>query len=289
MTLTASPTSPTEDTPTTLSCSKEKLQKKGVCHPTTECEPYLGTRKKLQEPIDIVNLAMSFGLNYRKMQGLIEKQDDMGRDCKSVSEAERNVTVLQGVRRNLSTVRTSMKSEGHRFHCVLHRLPCARLAIEEQRCNALRRAGHKLAHNCTRADGPAIYRCPVPECGGATINTSCVSRSLQTHFRVFRRDLEVTFVVRKVLRRGWGYLQIPDQGMKATGPTAEPATPQGSGAQSLPPYMGIPDRTKDNRKGEKKVHRQMDQCPVSGETKQGMKSAKGKRKGLGAPRVLEDP
>ena len=142
-----------------------------------------------------------------------------------------------------------MKSEGHRLHFVLQRLPCALLTIEEQKCSALHRAGHKLARNYTRAAGPAVYRCPHPDCGGATKNAYCVSRSLQTRSQVFRRDLEVTRVVRKDPRCGWDYLQIPYQNMEAAGPTAELATPQGSGAQSLPPYMGIPNLTKDNRRG----------------------------------------
>ena len=64
--------------------------------------------EKLSEPIAIAELAMSSGLNYGEMQGLIANQDKGGSDKQLVSEARRNVVVLRGIRKRLTTVRTNM-------------------------------------------------------------------------------------------------------------------------------------------------------------------------------------
>ena len=62
---------------------------------------------------------MSYGLNYGKIQGLVAKQDGMGSDSTLVSEARGNVTVLQGIRRRLTTARASMRLEGNKSHFAL--------------------------------------------------------------------------------------------------------------------------------------------------------------------------
>ena len=76
--------------------AKKSCNKKTSATPRLSANPTRELEKKPQEPIDIVNLAMSYGLNYGKMQGLIANQDDMGSDRKSISEAKRNVAVLEG-------------------------------------------------------------------------------------------------------------------------------------------------------------------------------------------------
>ena len=104
-----------------------------------------------------------------------------------------------------------MKIQGNKVHLVLYRLPGSLLTIEEKRCESLSRTGHRLAHNYTRLLGHPIYRCPVPGCGGATINSSSIARSTPVHFRAFHRDLSAIFIIRIELRNGWDCIQVPEQ------------------------------------------------------------------------------
>ena len=104
---------------------------------------------------------MSYGHNYGEMQGIIKEQDEMSAGRRLVSEAKRNVAALGGIRRHLTTVHSAMRPDGSKFHPALRRLPCALLTVEEQRCDALYKAGHRLVRKYTRTNGAAIYRYPV--------------------------------------------------------------------------------------------------------------------------------
>ena len=167
--------------------------------------------EQLQQPVDMHELATRYGLDYGKLTKTIGEQVEIGEDKKAMRDARRNLSVLKNIERYLQTTRAAMRIQGNKVHLVLDRFPGPLLTIEEKRCESLRRAGRRSARDYTKLSGHAIYRCPVPGCGGATINPASIPRSTAVHFRAFHRDIEAIFVIRIELRNGWEYIQVPEQ------------------------------------------------------------------------------
>ena len=211
---------------------KSKGGGKGKGHRSKPPQHSKDTMKKfeeqLQRPVDIRDLASRYGLDYEKMEKVVEKEDEVGEDKQATREARRNISVLKGIQRYLQTARAAMKIQGNRVHMVLHRLPGSLLTVEEKRCEALNRSGHRLVHNYAKLLGNTIYRCPVPGCGAATINSASIARSTPVHFRAFHRDLDIIFVIKIELRNGWDFIQVPEQeyGAKRRTQHEEPDTQQ---------------------------------------------------------------
>ena len=156
----------------------------------------------MREPVDIIELATIRGLNYEKLQKTGAEQDEVGADKTVAIEARRNIGVLRSIGRYLQTTRSNMRIPGNRAHFALQRPPRSLPAIGEKRCEASFRSGHRLARNYTRVAGPALYSCPIPGFGGATINGASVARSTPAHFRASRRNLDVIFAIRLELQIG---------------------------------------------------------------------------------------
>ena len=56
----------------------------------------------------------------------------------------------------------------------------------------------------------SIHRCPLPNCGGATINYANIKRARVTHNKAYRRKLKgVPFVYCIEMGKSWGYLSYP--------------------------------------------------------------------------------
>ena len=79
--------------------------------------------KVLQDQVDIQTLALSYGLEYGKLQCQVNKSDDIGADKKSLSEAKRNLSVLRWNQGYLQTARQRMRVEGNAVHFTLGRIP----------------------------------------------------------------------------------------------------------------------------------------------------------------------
>ena len=234
--------------------------------------------EELRKPVDIKDLAARYGLEYDRIKKLADTEDEVGEDKKAMREARRNVNVLQAIKKYLETTRATIRLQGNRVHMVLYRLPGSLLTVEEKRCESLFRTGHRLAHNYTRHMGQAIYRCPIPGCGGATINSSSIARSTPVHFRAFHREIEAIFIIRIELRNGWDHIQVPDQGKgvwwggdapadedpKEKVPSSKGYEQQGRTCAMMQPYMGkksIPQATVEQelqRQKEGKASRKSD-------------------------------
>ena len=91
------------------------------------------------------------------------------------------------------------------------------MTIEQQRFDELYRGNHRCSHLYTNYTQGIIYRCPLPECGGATVNPRGIKRSLATHHKAFHRDLQqIQFTFKIEMARGWDYLSIPDRSAPGT-------------------------------------------------------------------------
>ena len=167
--------------------------------------------EQLQEPVDLKDLASRYGLDFEKMQKLVDDDEEVGEDKRAIREARRDVSVLKTIQRYLQNARKAIRIHGNRVHMVLRRLPGSLLTVEEKSCESLSRTGHRIAHNYTKLLGNAIYRCPIPGCGAATINSASIARSTPVYFRAFHRKMDAVFVIKIELRNGWDFIQVPEQ------------------------------------------------------------------------------
>ena len=110
---------------------------------------------QLKRPVNIRELAMRYGLDYDRLQKIVDTQEEAGEDKKTTREARRNLGVLKSIQRYLQTARSTMTITGNKVHFALQRLPCSLLTIEEQRCESLSQTGHRLAHIYTKEAGQA--------------------------------------------------------------------------------------------------------------------------------------
>ena len=244
---------------------------------TQSKDPVKDLDDKIRQPVDIHALAARYGLDYEKiLKQSNEDEEGIGADKKGQREARRNAQVLKTIQKYFQTSRAAMKIQGNRVHLVLYRLPGSLLTIAEKRCESLSSTGHRLAHNYTRLLGHPIYRCPVPGCGGATINSSSIARSTPVHFRAFHRDLSAIFIIRIELRNGWDCIQVPEQEIgwqKDRSAEEEKQSTQEEKDQTqertcatMQPYKGKTSVQIDKRV--KEAQRQKDEgCPVEGHQK----------------------
>ena len=163
----------------------------------------------LSAPVQIQDIARLYGLDALKLEAQAKSEggDREGR------AAQADLAVLQGIGDYLRKQRTtSIRWAGGEFLVTISRIPCRILTIEQQRFDELYRGNHRCSHLYTNYTQGVIYRCPLPECGGATVNQRGIKRSLAAHFKAFHRDLQqIQFTFKIEMARGWDYLSIPDR------------------------------------------------------------------------------
>ena len=168
--------------------------------------------QSLAAAVCLSKIARLYGLDAVKLEAQAQGETDSGES----RVARADLDVLQGIVRYLNKQRaSSVRWSGTEFLVVLHRIPCRILTIEQQRFDALYRANHKCSHLYTNYKQGTIFRCPLPECGGATINQTGIKKTLVAHHKAYHKDLaniQFTFKIETV--RGWDYLSIPERGDK---------------------------------------------------------------------------
>ena len=154
-------------------------------------------------------IARLYGLDAVKM----EAQAQGDENCGESKTARADLAVLQGIVQYLNRQRTSsVKWSGTEFVVVLNRIPCRILTIEQQRFDELHRTNHKCSHLYANYKQGTIFRCPLPECGGATINQNGIKKTLVAHHKAYHRDLSnIQFTYKIETVRGWDYLSIPER------------------------------------------------------------------------------
>ena len=175
----------------------------------------------LSEPVRIQDIARLYGLDALKLEAQAQCE---GGDRESRA-AQADLAVLNGIGEYLKKQRTtSIKWTGSEFLVTISRIPCRILTIEQQRFEELHRGNHKCSHLYTNYTQGIIYRCPLPECGGATVNQRGIKRSLAAHFKAFHKDLQqIQFTFKIEMARGWDYLSIPEH--SASGTLSQPQVP----------------------------------------------------------------
>ena len=109
--------------------------------------------------------------------------------------------------------------------------------------------------------------------------------------------MEVTFVVRIGLRRGWHYLQIPEQDVPTTSLTApDPKNEQevegkckGKGVSAMAPYLGTSVRTNKGPSGREGYLPRNNPTTEHNNDIRERKGNKGKGQGTGVSQEIEDP
>ena len=126
------------------------------------------------------------------------------------------------------------KWSGKAFLVNLQRLPCRILSVERQRYDELCRTNHKKSHLFTDYTKGNIYRCPLPNCGGMTINYANIKRALVSHNKAYHRTLKNVQIAYCIeMGKSWDYLSYP----------ADP--PGGGGPRGVSWDLGSQDRSQD--------------------------------------------
>ena len=165
--------------------------------------------KRLHSSVQIAEIARLYGLDAVKL----EAQAQCEGNSSESRAAQADLTVLQGIATYLTKHRTtSIRWTGAEFLVTVSRIPCRILTIEQQRFEELHRSNHRCSHLYTNFKQGTIYRCPLPECGGATINQRGIKRSLAAHHKAFHKDLQhIQFSFKIEMARSWDYLSLPER------------------------------------------------------------------------------
>ena len=165
--------------------------------------------KDLHTPVQIAGIAQLYGLDALKLEA--QAQCEGGDRESRIAQAD--LAALQGIVNYLNKQRsTSIRWIGSEFLVAIGRIPCRILTIEQQRFEELHRGNHRCSHLYTNYKQGTIYRCPLPECGGATMNQKGIKRAITAHHKTSHRDLQqIQFTFKIEMARGWGYLSVPQR------------------------------------------------------------------------------
>ena len=162
-------------------------------------------RTGLQEPVCRRELARLYGLDLTKLDMLLEQ----GAEDAGTRAAIRDLDVLEGIVNYLESARKEIHQAGDVFQIHIPQLPCRILALEKMRFENLLRANHKFRRDFTNVGAGILYRCPLPGCGGPTLNQASVKRALLPHCRAYRNADEICFAVCIDAKRGREMLLFP--------------------------------------------------------------------------------
>ena len=74
----------------------------------------------------------------------------------------------------------------------------------------LLRGGYVNRHNYANPGKPEMYRCCLPGCGGAALNSTKIRQALRPQCRAFHNAPEVRLVIHFELQKGWDFICIPE-------------------------------------------------------------------------------
>ena len=162
---------------------------------------------RLKEQVITHDLAQIYGLDKWNLEASAKEEttDAEGR------AAQADLKVLKGIATYLERQREhTARWSGSEFMVTLGKIPSRILTIEQRRFEELQRPNRCCSHLYTDFRQGAIYRCPLPGCGGATINQRSIKRALVTHHKAYHKELQnIQFVFKIEMTKGWDYLTIP--------------------------------------------------------------------------------
>ena len=175
--------------------------------------------RELKEPVAIDSLAKMYGVDLACLKASLAKETD----SPEFRAANKEMQVLEGIKKYLTESRADVKQSGNVFHFKIPPLPCRILSIEQKRFENLLHSNHKNRHTYTNVGAGVLYWCPLPGCAGATLNQASVKRALLPHCRAYRNTESLRFVFNIETKRSREIFLFPPDSAKMFPECASPA------------------------------------------------------------------
>ena len=186
---------------------QKQKRKKGVSNRalTGVYDPVAEFAQQLREEVTIPELAGVYGLDY----SVLSKAAQEDGDSKEKQGAIAELKTLRGIRDYLEKARQNIQRTGNVFSVHLRRLPTRLLEVEQRRMDLLQRGGHVSRSNYTNKNKMEMFRCPLPGCGGAVLNSTKIRQAFRPHCNAFHLFPEIIFAFHFEMARGWEIVCVP--------------------------------------------------------------------------------